>query len=134
MISYPYGIGDVGIRVIEEGSGDRVALLLHGVGARADRWRHNVDDAFRALFCHCSTQRIATLCRPMHAAAACLDIRMKGLPYGLGCAAPIRIDGRLESSVRGRARPVPERRFWPHDRAPGSLPAKSRGTFIRKAV
>ena len=42
MISYPYGVGDVVVRVIEEGSGDQVALLLHGVGARADRWRHNI--------------------------------------------------------------------------------------------
>jgi pimeloyl-ACP methyl ester carboxylesterase len=42
VISYPYGVGDVVIRVIEEGSGDHVALLLHGVGARADRWRHNI--------------------------------------------------------------------------------------------
>ena len=42
MISYPYAVRDVVIRVIEEGSGDHVALLLHGVGARADRWRHNI--------------------------------------------------------------------------------------------
>jgi pimeloyl-ACP methyl ester carboxylesterase len=42
VISYPYGVGDAVIRVIEEGSGDHVALLLHGVGARADRWRENI--------------------------------------------------------------------------------------------
>jgi pimeloyl-ACP methyl ester carboxylesterase len=42
VISYPYGVGGVVIRVIEEGSGDHCALLLHGVGARADRWRNNI--------------------------------------------------------------------------------------------
>jgi pimeloyl-ACP methyl ester carboxylesterase len=42
VISYPYGVGDVVIRVIEAGSGDHCALLLHGVGARADRWRANI--------------------------------------------------------------------------------------------
>ena len=42
MISYPYGVDGTTIRVIEQGSGDNVCLLLHGVGARADRWRHNI--------------------------------------------------------------------------------------------
>jgi pimeloyl-ACP methyl ester carboxylesterase len=42
VISYPYGVDGTTIRVIEQGSGDNVALLLHGVGARADRWRHNI--------------------------------------------------------------------------------------------
>jgi 2-hydroxy-6-oxonona-2,4-dienedioate hydrolase len=42
VISYPYGVDGTTIRVIEQGSGDNVCLLLHGVGARADRWRHNV--------------------------------------------------------------------------------------------
>jgi 2-hydroxy-6-oxonona-2,4-dienedioate hydrolase len=42
MISYPYGVNGTVIRVIEDGTGDRTALLVHGVGARADRWRHNI--------------------------------------------------------------------------------------------
>jgi pimeloyl-ACP methyl ester carboxylesterase len=42
VISYPLGVDGTVIRVIEDGSGDRTALLLHGVGARADRWRHNI--------------------------------------------------------------------------------------------
>jgi pimeloyl-ACP methyl ester carboxylesterase len=42
VISYPYGVDGTTIRVIEQGSGDNICLLLHGVGARADRWRHNV--------------------------------------------------------------------------------------------
>jgi pimeloyl-ACP methyl ester carboxylesterase len=42
VISYPYGVDGTTIRVIEQGFGDNACLLLHGVGARADRWRHNV--------------------------------------------------------------------------------------------
>jgi len=42
MISYPWGVDGTTVRVLEEGSGDRVALLVHGVGARADRWRCNL--------------------------------------------------------------------------------------------
>jgi pimeloyl-ACP methyl ester carboxylesterase len=42
VIFYPYDVGGTTVRVIEEGSGDNAALLLHGVGARADRWRHNI--------------------------------------------------------------------------------------------
>ena len=42
MIFYPYGVDGTMVRVVEEGSGANVALLLHGVGARADRWRHNI--------------------------------------------------------------------------------------------
>lgn len=42
MISYPYGVDGTTVRVLEAGSGDRFALLLHGVGARADRWRRNL--------------------------------------------------------------------------------------------
>jgi pimeloyl-ACP methyl ester carboxylesterase len=42
VICYPFGVDGATIRVIEQGSGDNVSLLLHGVGARADRWRHNI--------------------------------------------------------------------------------------------
>lgn len=48
MIFYPYGVDGTTIRVVEEGSGDNVALLLHGVGARADRWRRNIGALARA--------------------------------------------------------------------------------------
>ena len=37
MITYPTAIGDFPTRVLEAGSGDQVLLLVHGLGARADR-------------------------------------------------------------------------------------------------
>ena len=42
MIQYPLGAGGTLTRVLEAGHGDRVMLLVHGVGARADRWRLNL--------------------------------------------------------------------------------------------
>jgi 2-hydroxy-6-oxonona-2,4-dienedioate hydrolase len=43
MISYPRGVRGVRTRVLEAGRSGPAILLLHGVGARADRWRENVD-------------------------------------------------------------------------------------------
>ena len=43
MIQYPLGVANTVTRVLEGGSGDRTMLLVHGVGARADRWRHNIE-------------------------------------------------------------------------------------------
>lgn len=45
MITYPLALGAGFVtRVIEAGQrGDRPAVLVHGLGARADRWRHNLD-------------------------------------------------------------------------------------------
>lgn len=43
MIQYPMGVDDVTTRVLEAGSGDDLVVLVHGVGARADRWAHVVD-------------------------------------------------------------------------------------------
>jgi len=43
MIMYPATIGDLPTRVLEAGEGDRTMLLVHGLGARADRWRSNLD-------------------------------------------------------------------------------------------
>ena len=42
MIQYPLGAAGTLTRVLEAGSGDRTMLLVHGVGARADRWRRNL--------------------------------------------------------------------------------------------
>lgn len=42
MICYPTVVGTSLTRALEHGSGDDLVLFLHGVGARADRWRHNV--------------------------------------------------------------------------------------------
>jgi pimeloyl-ACP methyl ester carboxylesterase len=41
MISYPRGVGGLRTRVLEAGRGPAM-VLLHGVGARADRWKENV--------------------------------------------------------------------------------------------
>ena len=43
MIQYPLGAAGALTRVLEAGRGDRTMLLVHGVGARADRWRLNLD-------------------------------------------------------------------------------------------
>jgi 2-hydroxy-6-oxonona-2,4-dienedioate hydrolase len=42
VISYPLGVGQRVIRVIEAGTGDDAIVLLHGSGSRADRWRRNL--------------------------------------------------------------------------------------------
>jgi pimeloyl-ACP methyl ester carboxylesterase len=42
VINYPAGAGSAYTRVLEAGSGDRTVLMLHGVGARADRWLANL--------------------------------------------------------------------------------------------
>lgn len=43
MISYPLAAGGTLTRVLEAGTGDKHILLIHGIGARADRWRRNID-------------------------------------------------------------------------------------------
>ncbi|MBM3672262.1 MAG: alpha/beta fold hydrolase [Actinobacteria bacterium] len=43
IIQYPIEAGGVVLRVLEAGTGDRSMLMLHGVGARADRWRSNLE-------------------------------------------------------------------------------------------
>ena len=43
MIQYPLGAAGTLTRVLEAGQGDRTMLLVHGVGARADRWCLNLD-------------------------------------------------------------------------------------------
>ncbi|MYE65301.1 MAG: alpha/beta fold hydrolase [Acidimicrobiaceae bacterium] len=42
MIQYPLGAAGTLTRVLEAGRGDKNMLLVHGVGARADRWRLNL--------------------------------------------------------------------------------------------
>ena len=46
-IEYPLGVFGLQTRVIEAGRGDRPVLFIHGLGARADRWRRNLE-AFAA--------------------------------------------------------------------------------------
>ncbi len=43
MIEYPFAAGETMTRVIEAGDGDRHVVFIHGLGARADRWRRNLD-------------------------------------------------------------------------------------------
>jgi pimeloyl-ACP methyl ester carboxylesterase len=43
IIGYPYGVDGITLRVLESGAGDGVVLFLHGLGARADRWRKNME-------------------------------------------------------------------------------------------
>lgn len=43
MIQYPMGVDEVTTRVLEAGSGDDLMVLVHGVGARADRWARVIE-------------------------------------------------------------------------------------------
>ena len=43
MIQHPVEVEGVLTRVLAAGSGDDHVVLVHGVGARADRWRLNID-------------------------------------------------------------------------------------------
>lgn len=43
MLTYPLGVNGLVTRVLEAGDGDDTVILIHGVGARADRWRQNVE-------------------------------------------------------------------------------------------
>jgi len=43
MITYPWGVKGWPTRIIEAGEGDDVVVLVHGLGARADRWLHNIE-------------------------------------------------------------------------------------------
>lgn len=50
MIQYPLGVAGVTTRVLEAGTGDDAMILVHGVGARADRWGAAVDHFAAAGF------------------------------------------------------------------------------------
>lgn len=43
MIQYPAAVNGVLTRVLAAGSGDDHLVLVHGVGARGDRWSRNID-------------------------------------------------------------------------------------------
>lgn len=44
LIEYPWQAGGTLTRVLEAGRDGIPTVLLHGVGARADRWRHNAEE------------------------------------------------------------------------------------------
>jgi 2-hydroxy-6-oxonona-2,4-dienedioate hydrolase len=52
VISYPIGAGGWRTRVLEAGAGRRALVFIHGLGARADRWRANLEPLARAGY-HC---------------------------------------------------------------------------------
>lgn len=72
MIAYPLGVGATRTRALEAGSGAAV-LFIHGLGARADRWRRNLD-ALAVLGYRC-----VALDLPGHGFADKGD----GFPYGV---------------------------------------------------
>lgn len=43
VLEYPWQAGGIATRVLEAGDGGLPSVLLHGVGARADRWRENLE-------------------------------------------------------------------------------------------
>jgi 2-hydroxy-6-oxonona-2,4-dienedioate hydrolase len=52
MIAYPLGVGSTRTRVLEAGAGARALVFVHGLGARADRWRWNLEALADAGY-HC---------------------------------------------------------------------------------
>lgn len=52
IIGYPFAAGETPTRVLECGSGERNLVLIHGLGARADRWRSNLEPLAAAGY-HC---------------------------------------------------------------------------------
>jgi 2-hydroxy-6-oxonona-2,4-dienedioate hydrolase len=50
MISYPAKIGDVTTRIFTAGTEGRPVMFVHGFGARADRWKLNMDPIAAAGF------------------------------------------------------------------------------------
>lgn len=51
MIQYPLAVDGVLTRVLAAGSGSDHLVLIHGVGARADRWARNLDALAAAGWC-----------------------------------------------------------------------------------
>jgi pimeloyl-ACP methyl ester carboxylesterase len=43
MISYPFQVSGVAIRVLESGAAGTPIVFVHGTGGRADRWVRNLD-------------------------------------------------------------------------------------------
>ena len=44
MIQYPITLNGTQVRVLEAGTGNRHMIFIHGVGARADRWKNNLEE------------------------------------------------------------------------------------------
>lgn len=53
MISYPIDFEGISTRVLEAGVGNNNLLFIHGLGARADRWRQTIEHyATRGFHCY----------------------------------------------------------------------------------
>ncbi len=52
IIQYPFGAGQTLTHVLECGSGERNVVMIHGLGARADRWQSNLEPLADAGY-HC---------------------------------------------------------------------------------
>ena len=52
IIRYPFGADQTLTHVLECGSGDRNVVMIHGLGARADRWQTNLEPLADAGY-HC---------------------------------------------------------------------------------
>jgi pimeloyl-ACP methyl ester carboxylesterase len=72
-IAYPYAVDGVLLRVLEAGTGPDAIVLLHGVGARADRWRLNLGPLADAGF------HVFAIDFPGHGFAA----KSAALPHGV---------------------------------------------------
>lgn len=73
MIAYPFGVGATRTRVLEAGKGEHALVFIHGLGARADRWRPNLDALASAGY------RCYALDLPGHGFAD----KGSGFPYGV---------------------------------------------------
>ena len=91
MIQYPLGVGGHTTRVLESGSGDEVLLLVHGVGARADRWRPNL------LGLGAAGYRVVAIDLPGHG----LAVKGGDLPYSVPFFADFLL-GTLDALGIGR--------------------------------
>jgi pimeloyl-ACP methyl ester carboxylesterase len=52
MIQYPLAANGIQTRILDAGAGDETVVFIHGLGARADRWRRNIE-AFAAAGYRC---------------------------------------------------------------------------------
>ena len=81
MITYPLALGDQYTRVVEHGTGPETIVLIHGLGARADRWRRNIGPLADAGY------RCVALDLPGHGFAS------KDGEFDFSCTCPVGVGG-----------------------------------------
>ncbi len=92
MIAYPFAVGGVRTRVLEAGAGGRAAIFVHGLSARADRWRLTLE-AFAGAGYHAYAIDL-----PGHGFAD----KGPDFPYGVPGYARF-VQGFMEAMALGRA-------------------------------